>query len=303
MIKKEIIQSYIASIIRHGLTALGVALLAHHVDATKVNNLTSLLDPSSIAEELMAGAAIVWSLYHKKNTANTINDLVIQVGDPNTTAPAKGAMSMAPSVSKVPCAIIGLLFLSSCLAQAQVPSTTNLINNATFAVSLQDVVTNINTNALNVANDVIAWLKPIIPYLTNKQVVLDIAGTYYKGQLGAIADLQVPLNANLSLGGGGAYIANQWFITLISTKFGANFTVPLINKEATWFAETGMAIPIKSWKMENQSATGLFTQWDLGRTSSTKQPWYFVIEGGVIKETSLSGVAEFGGASINHSFK
>lgn len=273
----------IAEMIEHGLLAGSTLLVAHGVNQSDASGLTALINPQALAGFLVACLNLAWGMYRKHKDNTLIN--AVATG-------AKGGqvqMSVSRGLSAVVLAF-GLLTLAALPMRAQTNAPLSTNSSSLMAIPLLNLP--VSTNTVKAANDLLVYLEPLIPYLTNKTVRLDAAPVYDGGHWGGLADLQVPITGALSLGGGGAYIDDQWFVVAASTQLGTSFTVPVINLKGYAFAETGLAIPLKSAQIENQSVAGATFSWPLSSSLILN------VEGGVIKETSLPGVAEFFGASL-----
>lgn len=296
-INKEIIEA----VLRHVITAIGGVLIAKGIlDAGQSAQLGSWLTSQQTQGAALILAAVVKSIFQKQVQAKALSAAYT---DPAGTQAEAKAVAAAPPASPAPSRLgisaphgIAVLALGLFLAVRGEAQTTNAPP-LPPKISVTNLVSiGVTTNEVKVANDLLSYLEPLIPYLTNKTVCLDVAPLYSAGSFGFLADLQVPINQTLSLGGGAMLDQHQWFATLLSTKIGTSYKIPVINRTAYFFAEEGAALPLNTARIDSQTVVGAFTTFDLNPSLKLN------LEGGAIKESSLPGAAYFFGASASWHF-
>jgi len=295
-IKQWLTKEVVFGIARHLLTWGGGLLVAQG----KITN-----------DDLVAGVGagmtligIAMSANQKVNAAQTAAAAVTVAAATGTTVPAHEQVTGIPKGAQVLTQAAGMIVLLFALV---IPTSAQTTNNPvstnqlagmpappiTFPAISIGSIAGVNTNVAKAANDFVQIFAPLMPFLTNRNIQLDMDAVYSQKTYGGIADLQFPITANLSLGGGAAYVQNQWFVVALSTKLGSEFTIPVWQKEGYAFAETGLAQPMKRVNAEDQSVAGAVLPFDISKNVT------LLVEAGIGKETSLPGAFYFGGASVN----
>jgi hypothetical protein len=224
----------------------------------------------------MLGAA-TWLKIHKRNNKR------------------RNKMKKVITIAALVCSIL------TAEAQTNTPTSTN-----TPAISIPVLTLggNIPTNITGAANDVIAIVAPIIPYLTNIHgASIDLDGVYSSGnKLGGIAalNLSIPgfMTNYLTIGVAGEYVGNQWYVAPLDLKLGISYNVPLLNIPAYSFVGTGYSYRPSDGASGDQTLIGEAISFQLGKG------WYIVGDGGKLLLSQVNAPASswFGGIRIGKSF-
>ena len=114
------LKSQLAALLRHGLTALGAALVVHHVTQAQADSLTAMVDPQAVAGFIVAIGSLLWSMYHKHSVAGQLNGLKggellmnNQVAK-NATPTTPTTPTTPPTVLPIALLFLSLVFLTGC---------------------------------------------------------------------------------------------------------------------------------------------------------------------------------------------
>ena len=277
----------IAELISHGLAGLMAILIAHGASADQATGFAALFNPESIAAAVVGAINLIWGMVR----SHYGNKLVSAVDSHE-----KGAEIMHSAV-RASVVLLCLGIMGNMGVMGQTTNTNNVLLPAmptTIKLPLVQI-TGVTSNEITVANDVLAWVAPMLPFLTNHDVTLGIAPVLYDGKIGELMDLRLPVakGSPLSIGIGEAYMGNELFIAPISAKLGTTFTVPVINRKVYAFAEEGAALRLThKLALGSQTVAGALTTWDLNNALDLNT------EGGVVKLTQLPKPGYFFGLSL-----
>ena len=284
----------IAEMIEHGLVAASTLLVAHGVAQSQATDLAALFNPQAIAGAIVGLLNLGWSMWR----AHASNKLVSAV----KTGEHGGQVLTSASVGTGTIASV-VAFLLFVVSSSQAQTSNNiavLSTNSTTLIQLPAVglVGTLSTNQQVAANDLLSWIEPLIPYLkTNKIGTLTLDGTYSTGgKYGGLADFEVPVSSVASIGIGGAYVANNWFLAPVGGKLGDVYNLPLIGKVYT-FTEAGLSLRYNNSAIGLQSATGAAKTWTIN------PQWQVTIDGGKLLFTQAnSPSAWFGGLRVTYAW-
>ena len=111
------LKSQLAALLRHGLTALGAALVVHHVTQAQADSLTAMVDPQAVAGFIVAIGSLLWSMYHKHSVAGQLNglkggELLMNYQGANNATPTPP--TTPPTVLPIALLFLSLVFLTGC---------------------------------------------------------------------------------------------------------------------------------------------------------------------------------------------
>jgi hypothetical protein len=126
----------------------------------------------------------------------------------------------------------------------------------------------VSTNTLVAVQDAVSWFEPLIPYLTNSPVSLDVGPLWDGGKhWGAYGDLRVYPANTASLGVGVAYAQDDWFVAPVSLKLGTPLNWPVIGKYYVW-GTGGLALRVRDGAMGTEVGSGVIKSFDINPTTS-----------------------------------
>jgi hypothetical protein len=185
--------------------------------------------------------------------------------------------------------ILVLLSLCACLAARAATNAPVLpsVNLPGLAVN----VLKVTTNEITEANDLLMWIEPFIPSLTNKNLTLDAAGLYHK-TAGFALDLEYAVSTNFALGVGPEYVDDLWYIDAVSAKLGTDVSLPVIGKLHAAIV-SGLSIQANNAALGNQTMSIFFKHFDIS------PKWSLDLEGGYGYNSLWSGTLYRAGARVN----
>ena len=276
MLSKLFTKEVAVGLIRHVVTSLaGVLAGTAIVGGDKIPQTVTLL--LYLVSGLLGLAGFIASALHKTAVAEQLEDIANSVVPtvPQTPPPAKASVAITTPVA----IITALLFcFTSANAQVNVSGVTNVIP--------------LTTNQVKVVNDLATVFAPIFPYLTNHLITIESEPIVSQGHIGGMLDLQVPTTSNLSLGGGVAYIHDNWYVQALSAKLGTSYTIPYINFPVYMYAESGPSYGFKDNNIGALSLAGAIHTWDIN--SKLK----FIVGGQFGNETEVAGLLYGGNVSL-----
>lgn len=170
---------------------------------------------------------------------------------------------------------------------------TNISQLLGFSPSFQQLL----SDATGVFNDV-------SPYITNDIVQIDTGILYNRaakgGNLGAFADVNVPVSQQANVGFGGAYLDNTWLDATINIKLGTTFNWPVVGKVYAWVA-SGPDYNFKEKQIGAYDFAGLFKTWDIYHNAGGVG-WNIGLNGGIGDISSFPGTCYLLGVSVNAHF-
>jgi hypothetical protein len=305
------LKSQISEWIEHALTAVGVLLLAHGVSQSQETGLMATINPTAIAGTLVALANVLWAAY-RSGKDNTLLSAFGHSGASILTGVNPAAQA---AIAKAAAAVVALLILTSGLAHGQTltltPTNTDslpapgpgaLSTNAPALILPGLTIGGLPSNVVTAANDLLPVIEQLVPYLTNSTLTLTTDGLYDGKHWGGLADLELPMPGSsvsnwLSLGVGGCYADNDWFVFPVSAKVSQVINVPVINEPLYLFAESGWALRLRDEAMGNQTAVGGAFVFKLSQNVS------IIADGGRLELTQTGVPGQwFGGVRITFKF-
>jgi len=139
------------------------------------------------------------------------------------------------------------------------------------------------------ANDFGAFFKDATNYF-GKGLRVGSYALYNQHQVGALVDVVYPINNNMGVGFGVAYLDHTFYDTTINWNVGTTWSAPLVGKIYTW-AETGPYLDLHSHAVGAQSFVGLTK--DISISS-----WHIFASGGVGNISTRPGQTYIGGFSV-----
>ena len=190
--------------------------------------------------------------------------------------------------------IIVVLLSGLTIANAQ---TLKLTNTSPVLPSVSVPALSINmlpvtTNEVTIANDLLSFIDPFIPSLTNKNLSLDISGLYHNG-LGFEVDAEYEVSTNFAIGTGPEYIDKVWYINCASINLGTTKVVPIIGKLHVALI-SDLQIRAHDAQIGNQTMSYFYKEFDIYKNKLT-----FDLEGGYGYNSHWNGTLYRGGGKFN----
>jgi hypothetical protein len=288
-IEKTLASEIVKGQIRHGITALGMYFVTHGVMTTaNAATIQDWLFSQQTAGVMTVLFGAIWSALHKRKVANA----TITVPPSSAPTVVKGAQLLT--------GVIGIFVAIMLLAPSTQAQSTNTTPTITLpAISIGSV--SIPTNVAPVVNDILSWIEPYIPSITNRAITVDAIANYHK-QAGFTLAAEYNINPNVAIGIGPELIDNQWHIAFGTGKLGTDVNWPVIGKMHVALV-SGAVAKVNGWSLGSETMTMFFKSFDIWH-SKVKPVDGFVLdlEGGPGYNSFYSGVIGRFGARFDLNF-